>query len=311
MSYPSGPHGPQHPPPGAPGGQYSHGAPPPNPYGAPSGPYGPPPPMPPVPNRTGRTVGLALGVVALLVVLVGGGTAAFIVLSEEETPPCAVAAGAEVPLACSPSEPSETSEAPSASPEPDEDPNVHPEAVDLTEGLGPFDPDSGDYVAITDEEDLWLPVGDPAEWTEEPIPSDPSRSSWSKTGEDGMPAFYTCGDAERRATPLPEFTDYQTAFDLTSEQYLGAQSEGAEIAQQGEESFTHYVIDGRAAYLAEAEFAWTADNDGEAVDLTDYWGFLAIDRGEEPAMICTFSSWGSPGLYEEAVALVLGVRATE
>lgn len=304
MSYPQDPYGqqPQYPPPGpqpGPGGQGPYGQPqygqqpyhPQQPYGAPQpGPYGygPPPVPPPPPQKSGGA--LVAGILIAVVVLAALGAGAYFVLTggEDETPPQ-----------------SDTAEEDEEEAE-EANPLAHPEAENLTEGMGPFEAETPGYIPISSDEDLWVPV--PEGWEQFDIPSDTSRSGWQKQNQDGTSVFFACADTEQRGTSDTDFLDYEGAFEEHLAQYTEVQEDIAEFTQDGEPTFEHYLIDGRAAYLVQVDQHWTTDNNGESVDAVAGWGFLKVERGDLPAAVCTFSSWDSEEFKTETIDLLLSVR---
>lgn len=300
MSHPPNPYGqqPQYPQqgPGGPGpygqpqyGQPQYGQ---QPYGAPQpGPYGAPPPPP---RRSGGS-GVVAGILVGVVVLAALGAGAYFVLTSDDDEPSSAA---------DPDETSAAAEGDDEAEEDEENPLAHPDAEDLTAGLDPFEAGADGYEPATTEEDLWVPVG--GDWVEFEIDSE--RGGWEKTGTGGTSAFFACGDTEQRGSGDTDFTDYEGAYEAHLSQYLDAQNDVA-VIEQGEPTYEHYLIDGRAAYMVGVDHHWTADNNGESVDIISGWGFLKIERGDLPAAVCTFGSWGSDELRAEAVDLLLGIRA--
>ncbi len=306
MSYPPNPYGqqPQYPPPG-PGGPGAYGQPQygqpqygppqygPQPHGAPQpGPYGQPP-LPP-PRRSGAS-GIVAGILVGVVVLAALGAGTYFVLtSGDDDGEASPGTGAD--------ESSEVAE----DEESEENQLAHPDAEDLTAGLDPFEAGTGGYSPATAEEDLWIPVD--GDWEEFEIDSE--RGGWEKTGTGGTSVFFACADVDQRASGDTDFTDYEGAFEAHINQYLDAQEDVAEMEQQGDPTYDHYLIDGRAAYMVGVDHRWTTDNLGESVDIDAGWGFLKVERGDLPAAVCTFGSWGSAELHAEVVDLLLQMRAT-
>ncbi|THV42622.1 hypothetical protein [Glycomyces buryatensis] len=299
-----------------------YGAPMPPQYGGPPqtpGPYGGPVlPQPGNQNKIGLIAGI---VIALVVLLGGGGAAAFVLLGQEEQADCAVGTESGVYACVEPSPSADEAESEDeAGTEEQANPLAAADAVDLTEGLDPFEP-TDDYVSLTDEEDAWLPVY-PEPWVEvsEADLSGARLGYQTWDGEERV-AGVSCYTASDRNIEIADFTDDQGVFDAVDGSLRDIRGEEAEYEANGATAFEHYLIDGHAALTAEVVNEWTKGLDGTTgeqidVDWVEVWGFIAIERGDADTVICSYGEWidgagGTPEYIAEASETLLGIRLTE
>ncbi|GAB3644983.1 hypothetical protein [Glycomyces tarimensis] len=194
----------------------------------------------------------------------------------------------------------------------DDDQGFTPVGTDLTEGLGPFDPDEAeDHYAFTLERDSWLPRPQGAEWTLQDL-GDTSATFHKEAGGDTV--VLICGDLRDSLERYPaDFTDHEAWFAAEEARSDDYHSVGDEFSRVAGPEYGDYVIDGRQAFLVEVQYHWTMWDDPEAgpteVDYTRAHAYLYIDRGDLPPARCSVTAHhGVTDGYDQALAALLGVR---
>ncbi|WP_026922477.1 hypothetical protein [Glycomyces arizonensis] len=242
---------------------------------APEPQFAPPPPPRRKPRRSRRTT-LAVTIGLLAALVLGGGTTAFVLLGDEP-----------------------------------EAPGFTPVGTDLTEDLGPFDPDQADYHPFTLEQDAWLPTPQGQHWSLQDT-GDTSATFDKDAAEDTV--ILICGDIRDRLGSYPTgFTDHEAWFAAEESRDHERRGDGDEYAITAGPEYSDYIIDGRQAFLVEIQYHWTQWDDPEAgptaVDYTRAQAYLYIDRGARAPARCTVTAHhGATDGYDEAVDALLGVR---
>ncbi|THV23461.1 hypothetical protein [Glycomyces paridis] len=196
------------------------------------------------------------------------------------------------------------------------------EAVDLTEGLDPFDPYANeDYYGVTWNDLAWVPPAPGEAW--EVFYQEEARAvDFSFFVDENERATLNCGDLGDKAEHYPDAFDDAEAWyegELDRQSNLSKEGDAFEVVAGPE--YTHYRIDGQDAVLVEFGRHWTAYEDSEGavieVDFTDAQAYLYIDLPEDagdgaetvtPVRCQLYVVSDDPAHYEAGLATVLGTR---
>jgi hypothetical protein len=183
------------------------------------------------------------------------------------------------------------------------------DAVDLTTGAAPFEPTDA-YVPVPAAHDVWVLDLERDGWE----PLDVSGSAHPQLGFESGDATVHCFAASARGVVYADFLDDRAVFDAVAVARRAAFPEGSVYELAADPVLEHYTVDGLAVLAAEGEYTWTRTPDpqtGEASDgeWTERWGFVAVYRGLEEAVICDYGGPASAGdELDQARARLLELR---